>query len=94
MDKRLMLVVICLVSLLGCGGEQDSGGPASDRSARPGGGEAKTPPVSVATAGEPWAPALATATITGSVKFDGKPPRARPIDMAGADESARSFTAA
>ncbi len=86
MDKRLILVVICLVSLLGCGEEQGSGGQASDRSARPGGGEAKTPPVNVAAAGEPWDPALATATITGSVKFDGKPPRARPIDMAGADE--------
>ena len=35
---------------------------------------------------EPWDPALGTATITGSVKFDGKKPRARPIDMAGADE--------
>ncbi len=35
---------------------------------------------------KPWNPALGTATITGSVKFDGKKPRARPIDMAGADE--------
>jgi hypothetical protein len=29
---------------------------------------------------------LGTAVITGSVEFDGKPPRARVIDMAGADE--------
>jgi hypothetical protein len=36
--------------------------------------------------GEPWDPALGTATITGSVKFTGKKPRSRPIDMAGADE--------
>ncbi len=35
---------------------------------------------------KPWDPALGTATITGAVKFDGKKPRMRPIDMAGADE--------
>jgi hypothetical protein len=35
--------------------------------------------------GKPWNPALGTATITGTVKFEGKPPPARPIDMAGAD---------
>ncbi len=86
MDKRLILVVLCLVFPLGCDGEQGSGGQASDRSARQGGGEPKTSPVSVVAAGKPWDPALATATITGSVKFDGKPPRARSIDMAGADE--------
>ena len=34
---------------------------------------------------KPWDPALGTATVAGSVKFDGKQPRARPIDMAGAD---------
>jgi len=34
----------------------------------------------------PWDPALGTATVTGSVKFTGKKPRSRPIDMAGADE--------
>ena len=33
-----------------------------------------------------WDPAMGTATITGSVKFNGKKPRTRPIDMAGADE--------
>ncbi len=32
------------------------------------------------------AAAAGTATITGSVKFEGKKPRSRPIDMAGADE--------
>ncbi len=35
---------------------------------------------------KPWDSALGTATITGSVKFTGKKPRMRPIDMAGADE--------
>ncbi len=35
---------------------------------------------------KPWDAGLGTATITGTVKFDGKKPRARPIDMAGADE--------
>jgi hypothetical protein len=36
--------------------------------------------------GKPWDAAMGTATITGSVKFTGKKPRSRPIDMAGADE--------
>jgi len=36
--------------------------------------------------GKPWDPALGTATIMGTLKFDGKPPPMRPIDMAGADE--------
>ncbi len=42
--------------------------------------------------GKPWDPALGTATITGSVKFDGKKPRMRPIDMAGADEKCAAET--
>lgn len=40
----------------------------------------------VPQAGKPWDPAMGTAAVTGSVKFDGKQPRSRPIDMAGADE--------
>lgn len=35
---------------------------------------------------KPWDSTLGTATVTGSVNFDGKKPRMRPIDMAGADE--------
>ena len=38
-----------------------------------------------ATAQDAWDPGVGTATISGSVKFDGKKPRLRPIDMAGAD---------
>ena len=34
---------------------------------------------------KPWNPALGTAKVTGSVKFEGKAPRMRRIDMAGAD---------
>jgi hypothetical protein len=34
----------------------------------------------------PWDPGLGTATISGQVNFEGKPPRSRAIDMAGADE--------
>ena len=44
------------------------------------------PAISQAGDGKPWDSAMGTATITGSVKFDGKQPRSRPIDMAGADE--------
>ncbi len=43
------------------------------------------PSVPDAQDAKPWDPALGTATITGTVKFDGKKPRTRPIDMAGAD---------
>jgi len=34
---------------------------------------------------KPWDSAMGTATISGTVKFEGKAPRSRPIDMAGAD---------
>ncbi len=34
---------------------------------------------------KPWDAGLGTAAITGTVKFTGKKPRTRPIDMAGAD---------
>jgi len=44
------------------------------------------PVTSRAADGKPWDPALGTAKISGSVKFDGKQPRSRAIDMAGADE--------
>ena len=43
------------------------------------------PTNSIGDDAKPWDAALGTATITGTVKFDGKKPRARPIDMAGAD---------
>ena len=44
------------------------------------------PVASQAADGKPWDSAKGTAKITGSVKFDGKQPRSRAIDMAGADE--------
>ena len=44
------------------------------------------PSRSGAADGKPWDSAMGTATVTGSVKFTGKKPRMRPIDMAGADE--------
>ncbi|HIG69644.1 MAG: carboxypeptidase regulatory-like domain-containing protein [Myxococcales bacterium] len=44
------------------------------------------PAVAQAGDGKPWDPAMGTASISGTVKFDGKQPRSRGIDMAGADE--------
>jgi hypothetical protein len=79
---RPFVVGVCLVALLGCSGEEGR------EAAPPEGGEAAAPaePVeSGAPAGRPWDPALGTATIRGSVRFSGQAPRARPIDMAGAD---------
>ncbi len=81
MDKRLSLVVACLVSFLGCSGENDAG-----EAVQPSAGETSQPAEREGKDGKAWDPALGTATITGSVKFNGKPPRARLIDMAGADE--------
>ena len=43
------------------------------------------PTHSIGDDAKPWDPALGTATVSGVVKFDGKKPRLRPIDMAGAD---------
>ena len=44
------------------------------------------PAPSLADDAKPWDPALGTATLSGTVKFEGKAPRSRGIDMAGADE--------
>ena len=44
-----------------------------------------TPIISNAQDAKPWDPAAGTATVSGSIKFEGKPPRSRKIDMAGAD---------
>ena len=60
MEKRPILVAVCLVFLLPA-----TGGAEEDK---------------------PWDPALGTASVTGTVKFAGKKPRMRPVDMAGADE--------
>ncbi len=84
MEKRQILAVFCVVPLLllSCGGEQGDGETRQASSAEP-----QQPATGVATdEGKPWDPALGTATVTGTVKFEGEAPRMRPIDMAGADE--------
>ena len=86
MDKGLILIATCLVFLLGCPGEH-GGGQADE----PSGGETTKPTTSGGEGGKAWDTALGTATIMGSVKFDGKPPRMRPIDMAGADAKCAEF---
>ena len=42
------------------------------------------PSVPDAPDAKPWDPALGTATLSGKVKLDGKKPRTRPLDIAGA----------
>ncbi len=84
MEKRLILPVFSVVFLLllSCGEEQ-GGGETSQASTA----ESRQPATSAATdEDKPWNPALGTATVTGTVKFESKAPRMRPIDMAGADE--------
>jgi hypothetical protein len=44
-----------------------------------------SPSIGFAGEGKPWDPAAGTASVHGSVKFDGAQPRSRAIDMAGAD---------
>jgi plastocyanin len=81
-----------VVAVLGCGGEDKGSGTV----ARPGAsGGASEEPTAVAetNAGEkPWDPALGTATISGVVKFDGKPPRRRPISFGAKKECADIHT--
>jgi len=60
-----LLIIFFLSFSIGCSKGNSSQGPAADIS-RP-----KATPIDPAT----------TATITGSVSFEGTPPRARPIDM-------------
>ena len=84
MEKRLISAVFSVVFLLllSCGEEQGGGETSQASTAEP-----PQPATSAATdEGKPWDPALGTATVTGTVKFEGKAPRMRPIDMAGADE--------
>ncbi|NQZ97595.1 MAG: hypothetical protein HRU01_13880 [Myxococcales bacterium] len=84
MEKRLALIFACLICSIGCSEAQDS--DRSGRAAAPSASEPQTAPVKVAAKGKPWNQALGTATIAGSVNFSGTAPRARPIDMAGADQ--------
>ena len=87
MVKRVISVVACLVPfLLGCSEEQSPGEDAGGQAVESSGDETQPAVQSAGGDGKPWDPALGTATITGSVKFEGTPPRVRLIDMAGADE--------
>ncbi len=81
--KRLILAVFSLgfLLLVSCG--EEKGGETRQASTA----EPPQPAISTATdERKPWDPALGTATVMGTVKFNGKAPRMRPIDMAGADE--------
>jgi hypothetical protein len=79
---KLRLTAVCLVSsLLLAGCPDGKKAPANGGTKPADGGGATTP----AADGKPWDAAKATATISGSVKLDGKPPRGRPVDMSGAD---------
>jgi len=86
-NKRLVPILAFLILLLGCSREEGGGQPSP-----PSGGDAEKPAASTGDAmapasggGKPWDPAAGTATVKGTVKFVGKPPQARGIDMAGAD---------
>ena len=77
---RLVLILTFPIVLLGCpAGEEEAGAPTDAPTASA--ADAMQP----ASGGKPWDPALGTATVKGTVKFTGTPPRERPIDMAGAD---------
>ena len=82
--ERPILAGFCVIPLLlfSCGGEEGGGETTQPTTAEP----QQSATGSATDEGKPWDPALGTATITGSVKFNGKKPRMRPIDMAGADE--------
>lgn len=77
----------CLVVVfaLGCGTKQEG------ESDKDGGNDSKSSSKTSAPNpdAKPWDPALATATVQGAVKFEGKPPKRRAIDMAGRAECAK-----
>ena len=83
--KKTLLTCGMIVMLIGCsggGGGKSTAGPGTSGK----GGdvsEAKSEPKAKP---KPWDPALGTATVRGVVKFSGKPPRQRPIDMAAKPE--------
>lgn len=90
------MVLGFLAAVIGCGGgDNDDIAPV----AQPGSGAGQVTPAASADAdaapaggAKEWDPALGTATIKGVVKFDGKPPRRRPIDFGAKKECSALHT--
>ena len=91
-----MRLIVCgmVVAILGCSGKDEDSGTV----ARPAAGasnkatEEPTAVVKTTEGAKPWDPALGTATISGVVKFDGKPPRRCPISFGAKKECADLHT--
>jgi len=80
---RTFLLFMLIGSLAACGGDKDSG-TTTTASTDDGCGDAPAPDGSGTTGGD-YTPAKGTAAVKGVVKWDGKPPLRRTLDM-GADK--------
>jgi plastocyanin len=82
---------VIVAAVIGCG-KGDSGGTAgpklTERAAEKVAVESKSDETTTAKATKPWDPAAGTASINGLVKYLGKAPKRRPIDMGGKPECA------
>jgi plastocyanin len=83
-----------LFAVIGCNKSEDGGSNAPKAEAsRDAGGTASSPvEAPPAKATKPWDASKGTATITGVVKYVGKAPKRRPVDMGGKAECAAHQT--
>jgi plastocyanin len=84
--SKTATLISCLCLLYSCGGDSntapgpttENGGNAAPKASTPEPGKTTQ---ARKTSGGTWNPAMGTATVTGTVRFDGKPPRRRPVQM-------------
>ena len=81
---RFLLLIVLLALWTGCGGSNDSpaGGGGDAMADSDDGGEEDE---AASGGGGTYTPAKGTATVRGTVRFEGTPPKRRPLDL-GADE--------
>ena len=83
---RLLLLIVLLALWTGCGGSNDSSaGGGGDAMADSDGCGEEEEDASAGAGGGTYSPAKGTATVRGTVRFEGNPPKRRPLDL-GAEE--------
>ena len=83
---RILLLIALLVLWTGCGGSEDaSAGSGDETMAESDGCGEEEEEASPSSGGGTYTPDKGTATVRGTVRFEGTPPKRRPIDL-GAEE--------
>jgi len=94
--QRLSLfsVLLLTVGIVSCGsGDGESQASANDSANNAGGGGGSEPAAEAPKAeAQPWDASKGTASVTGTIKFEGDPPKVRKVDM-GSDEHCQEMNA-